>query len=179
MAGGLLIALALIAGLALPSFGVTPQAPQPREVAGTQLAIQTGDLLEPGEETEYDTAPPTSGPSWAEAAVWGIHEEQAPDEAVVRNLRSGAIVFNHNLADDNQRAELQTFVERLPGYPDCYVMQPYAGVDESEVELTAWGWLDSATPTEIDAMRAFVDDHRANGPDAESRGDSCGSGSGA
>ena len=84
MAGGFLIAIALIAGLILPLIipaagtNITPEAVT---TAGTQLAIQEGDLLEPGETAEYDTSPPTSGPSWAEAAVWGAHEEQAPDEA--------------------------------------------------------------------------------------------------
>ena len=182
MAGGLIIALALITGLALPSFGVqntVQTVPEPREIAGTQLSIQEGDLLEPGETGEYDTSPPTSGPSWAEAAAWGVHEEQTADEAVVRNLRNGGVVFNYSLASDSQRNELQAFVESLPGYPDCYVLQPYADVDEGEIELTAWGWLDSVTPSETDAMRNFVDDHRANTLDAESRGESCGLGSGA
>ncbi len=181
MAGGLIIALALISGLALPSFGVTPTPvdPQPRDIAGTQLAIQDGDLLEPGETAEYDTSPPTSGPSWAEAAAWGVHDEQAADEAVVRNLRNGAIVFNYQLSSDSQREELEAFVEGLPGYPDCYVVQPHSAVSEGEIEVAAWGWLDTVTPSETDAMRDFVDDHRANGPDSETRGESCGTGSGA
>ena len=176
-----MIALALIAGLILPSTGITPtQTPQQtRDVAGTQLAIQEGGTLEPSETAEYDTSPPTSGPSWAEAAAWGVLEEQAADEAVVRNLRNGAVVFNHNLTGDDQRAELQAFVESLPGYPDCYVMQPHSAVSEGEIELAAWGWLDTVAPGETDAMRDFVDDHRADTPDAESPGESCGSGSGA
>lgn len=181
MAGGLIIALMLITGLALPSFGITPTptAPEQRPVAGTQLAIQEGDLLEPGETAEYDTSPPTSGPSWAEAAAWGVHEEQAADEAVVRNLRNGGIVFNYRLASGSQRTELQAFVASLPGYPDCYVVQPHADVAEGEIELAAWGRLDTVTPSETGAMRDFVDDHRANTPDAEVLGESCGSGSGA
>lgn len=181
MAGGLIIALALITGLALPSFGVnpTPTAPEPRQTAGTQLAVQEGDLLDPGTTAVYDTSPPTSGPSWAEAAAWGVHEEQAADEAVVRNLRNGGIVFNYSLASDSQQAELQAFVESLPGYPDCYVLQPHSEANEGEIALTAWGWLDTLTPSETDAMRNFVDDHRANGPDSESFGESCGQGSGA
>ena len=176
-----MIALALIAGLALPSFGVTPTPveQETRGIAGTQLAIQEGELLEPGETAAYDTSPPTSGPSWAEAAAWGVHEEQAADEAVVRNLRNGAVVFNYQLSSASQRTELRAFVESLPGFPDCYVLQPHADVDEGEIQLTAWGWLDSVTPSETGAMRDFVDDHRANGPDSESRGESCGSGSGA
>ena len=181
MAGGLIIALMLITGLALPSFGLQPtQAPpEQRPVSGTQLAIQEGDLLEPGETAAYDTSPPTSGPSWAEAAAWGAHEEQVADEAVVRNLRNGGIVFNYQLASASQRTELQAFVESLPGYPDCYVVHPHEGVAEGDIQLTAWGWLDTVTPSETDAMRNFVDDHRASTLDAESRGESCGSGAGA
>ena len=86
-------------------------------------------------------------------------------------------MFNYKLASESQRFELQSFVESLPGYPDCYVVQPHDGVTEGEIELTAWGWLDTLTPSETDAMRDFVDDHRAAGPDAESYGESCGSGS--
>ncbi len=181
MAGGLIIALALITGLALPSFGInpTPTAPEQQDVAGTQLAVQEGDLLEPGETTDYDTSPPTSGPSWAEAATWGVHDEQAANEAVVRNLRNGGIVFSYNLDSDSQRNELQAFVESLPGYPDCYVLQPHEEVGQGEITLTAWGWIDTLTPSETDAMRDFVDDHRANTLNAESRGESCGQGSGA
>ena len=172
MAGGLIIAFALITGLALPSFGInpTPTAPEQREVAGTQLAIQEGDLLDLGETAEYDTSPPTSGPSWAEAAAWGTHKEQGPDEAVVRNLRNGAVVFNYSLASEAQRTELEAFVESLPGYPDCYVVQPHSAVDEGEITLTAWGRIDTVTPSETDAMRNFVEDHRD---------ESCGSDNGA
>ena len=179
MAGGLIIALMLITGLALPSFGITstPTAPEPRGVAGQQLAIQEGDLLASGETAEYQTSPPTSGPSWAEGAAWGAHEEQVADEAVVRNLRNGGIVFNYQLASGSQRTELQAFVESLSGYPDCYVVQPHADVTEGEIELTAWGWRSVVTPSETGAMRDFVDDHRANTLDAEVRGESCGSGS--
>ena len=146
MAGGLIIAFALITGLALPSFGVNPPLPEPREVAGKQLAIEEGDLLDPGETTKYVDLPPASGPSWAEGVAWGVHEEQAPDEAVVRNLRNGGIVFNHNIESASQRVELEAFVESLPNYPDCYVVQPHAAVDPGEVTLTAWGWIHKLTP---------------------------------
>lgn len=162
MAGGLLIAFALIAGLALPSFGInpTPAAPEQRDTVGTRLAIQEGDLLDAGETVEYQTSPPTSGPSWAEGAAWGVHQEQQPDEAVVRNLFNGAIVFNYQLASDSQRTELEAFVASLSGYPDCYVVQPHFAVDEGEITLTAWGWTHTVTPSDTDAMRNFVEDHR-------------------
>ncbi len=175
MAGGLVIALALIAGLALPSFGIvnqTTDVPQAQPRAGTQLAIQDGDMLEPGATAEYDTNPPTSGPSWAEGADWGVQTEQQPNEAVVRNLRNGAIVFNYALADETAVAGLRAFVEGLDGYPDCYVMQPHSAVAEGAVSLAAWGWTTEppVAPDDTTAMRSFVDSHRANGPDSPDGG---------
>ena len=175
MAGGLVIALALIAGLALPSFGIvnqTTDVPQAQPRAGTQLAIQDGDTLEPGATADYDTDPPTSGPSWAEGADWGVQTEQQPNEAVVRNLRNGAIVFNYALADESAVADLQAFVEGLDGYPDCYVMQPHSAVPDGAVSLAAWGWTTKppVAPDDTAAMQAFVDSRRANGPDSPDGG---------
>ena len=175
MVGGLVISLALIAGLTLPLFGIvnqTTDVPQAQPRAGTQLAIQDGDALEPGATAEYDTDPPTSGPSWAEGAPWGVQTEQQPNEAVVRNLRNGAIVFNYALADESAIADLQAFVERLDGYPDCYVMQPHSAVPEGAVSLAAWGWTTEppVAPDDTAAMQAFVDSHRANGPDSPDGG---------
>ena len=181
MAGGLIIALALIAGLALPSFGIvntTTDVPQAEPSAGTQLAVQEGDTLEAGETAEYDTDPPTSGPSWAEGAPWGVQTEQQPNEAVVRNLRNGGVVFNYALSDESAVAGLQAFVEGLDGYPDCYVMQPHSGVPGGSVSLAAWGWTTTAAPTDTAAMQSFVEDHRAEGPDSPASG-GCGGGSGA
>ena len=172
MAGGLVIALALIAGLALPSFGIvnqTTDVPQAEPRAGTQLAVQDGDTLAPGETAQYDTDPPTSGPSWVEGAPWGVNAEQQPNEAVVRNLRNGAIVFNYALSDEAAVADLQSFVEGLANYPDCYVMQPHSAVPEGSVSLAAWGWTDTVAPDAAAAMQAFVNDHRANGPGSMAR----------
>lgn len=173
MVGGLVISLALIAGLTLPLFGIvnqTTDVPQAQPRAGTQLAIQDGDTLEPGATADYDTDPPTSGPSWAEGADWGVQTEQQPNEAVVRNLRNGAVVFNYALADETAVADLRAFVEGLDGYPDCYVMQPHSAVPEGAVSLAAWGWTTTAAPGDTAAMQAFVDSHHASGPDSPDGG---------
>lgn len=173
MVGGLVISLALIAGLTLPLFGIvnqTTDVPQAQPRAGTQLAIQDGDTIEPGATADYDTDPPTSGPSWAEGADWGVQPEQQPNESVVRNLRNGAVVFNYALADESAVADLRAFVEGLDGYPDCYVMQPHSAVPEGSVSLAAWGWTTTVAPGDSDAMQSFVDGHRANGPDSPDGG---------
>ena len=155
---------------ATPTLALAPTSTPTLPRAGTQLAIQDGDTLEPGATAEYDTNPPTSGPSWAEGAPWGVQTEQQPNEAVVRNLRNGAIVFNYALADESAVADLRAFVEGLDGYPDCYLMQPHSAVPEGAVSLVAWGWTTTAAPGDSDAMQAFVESHRANGPDSPDGG---------
>ena len=100
MAGGMIIALALIAGLALPSIGLGTTGDLPvseRELAGTLVDEQPHEIIEPGADADYSTSPPTSGPSYDEPVAWGIYTEQIADESIVRNLQYGAIVFNHSL----------------------------------------------------------------------------------
>ncbi len=174
--GGGLIAVALITGLVLPSVGhlgvgpsndgsgsSTAQGSTPS--VGTQLPIQFAGIVEVGTAHEaYETSPPTSGPRYAEAVEWGAYETQQPDEAVVRNLELGGIVVNHNLSDEAQIDNLETFIEAQPGYPGCFVVQPYESLASGSVTITSWGWLDSYTAVDRAAMQGFIADHRNAGP---------------
>ncbi len=174
--GGGLIAVALITGLVLPSVGhlgvgpsndgsgsSTAQGSTPS--VGTQLPIQFAGIVEVGAPHEaYETSPPTSGPRYAEAVEWGAYETQQPDEAVVRNLELGGIVVNHNLSDEAQIDNLETFIEAQPGYPGCFVVQPYESLASGAVTITSWGWLDSYTAVDRAAMQGFIADHRNAGP---------------
>ena len=174
--GGGLIAVALITGLVLPSVGhlgvgpsndgsgsSTAQGSSPS--VGTQLPIQFAGIVEVGAAHEaYETSPPTSGPRYAEAVEWGAYETQQPDEAVVRNLELGGIVVNHNLSDKAQIDNLETFIEAQPGYPGCFVVQPYESLASGSVTITSWGWLDSYTAVDRAAMQGFIADHRNAGP---------------
>lgn len=171
MAGGGAIALALIAGLVLPSVGgggvAREPAANPVEAAvsvGTPVEIQTGDLVDDGTEITYSTYPPTSGPRLAQGAEWGLHATQLPDEAIVRNLEQGAVIFNHNLTDAADLETLNSYVEGLPGYPGCYVVHAYAQVPQGSVTLTSWGWTETVKPSNRDAMESFVAQHRNKGP---------------
>lgn len=172
MIGGSAIALALIAGLVLPSVGGLgvpdatdrPPAENRGPLIGTEVDIQPGELIEPGEDVAYTTTPPTSGPRLERAAAWGVHEEQVPDEVIVRNLEQGAVVFNHGLVEESDLADLQAFVEGLQGYPGCYVVHPYQGVPDGSVTLTSWGWTHTAELSDTTAMDDFVIDHRNQAP---------------
>ncbi len=172
MIGGSAIALALIAGLVLPSVGGLgvpaatdrPPVEDRGPLTGTEIDIQPGSLIEPGTEITYTTTPPTSGPRLESAAAWGVHGEQVPDEIIVRNLEQGAVVFNHGLAEESALADLQSFVEGLEGYPGCYIVQPYPGVPDGSVTLTSWGWTHTAELSDKTAMDEFVIDHRNQAP---------------
>ena len=112
----------------------------------------------------YSTSPPTSGPRYALSVVWGVYDQQIPDEAVVRNLEEGGIVIHHNLTDETASADLQAFVESQAGYPGCFLMQPNTSVAEGTVTLTAWEWLETYPSVDEVGMQAFIADHRNDAP---------------
>lgn len=160
------VALVLILGLALPSFAglFTPTPTEDEPSVGTQVEVLEARTLEEGETFDSYSTPPTSGPSYAEGIAWGIHETQQPSEAVVRNLREGAIVINHNLGDQASVDSLLSVVDNLPGFPACYVVHPFEGIEEGRITLTAWGWMQSFETVDRNGMRAFIDDHRNEAP---------------
>jgi hypothetical protein len=176
LAGGA-VALALIAGLFLPSLaglgggnnpGSTTNTTSTSAAAsvGTKFVAQNSAIVALEEAHEpYSTSPPTSGARYALSVAWGVYDQQIPDEAMVRNLEEGGVVIHHNLTDESASADLQAFVESQHGYPGCFLMQPNASVAEGTVTLTAWEWLETY-PGGVDkvGMQAFIVDHRNDAP---------------
>ena len=167
--GGGLVAAALIAGLFVPSLNVQPSSteqPQttPIPVVGTEVETQDNGVLEPGASATYATSPPTSGLSLEDGATWGALDAQAPNEAVVRNLTEGGVVFNYGAAGEEEVATLRSFVAGLDGYPGCYVVQPYDGVGDGQVTLTAWGWTHTVALDDTESMSSFVASRRNQAP---------------
>ena len=159
----------LITGLVLPSIGTfgtaTTPTQEPEVLAGTKVAQQPGGIIEPGTApVAYTTTPPTSGPRYAEAAPWGVLDQQADDETVVRNLELGGIAFNYHLESDDEIADLQELVEALPDYPGCYLMQPYEGIPAGNVTLTAWTRTQQVPGVDRFLIQSFAADHRNQGP---------------
>jgi hypothetical protein len=173
--GGGAIALMLIAGLFLPSTGLgsgtnssngdsaTAQGDLPS--VGTAFPIQAASVITTGAAHEaYTSNPPTSGPRWEDAVEWGVYDEPQADEAVVRNLEQGGVVVNYNLIDQAQIVDLTSYLEAQPGYPGCFVLQPYESINAGTVTLTSWGWSESYTGVDRLSMQPFVDDHLNDGP---------------
>mgnify|MGYP001181186595 CR=1 FL=1 len=173
--GGGLIALALITGLVLPSVGPlgsgdsstnsSPTANGAAPSVGTFMPIQSGEVIVEGAIHDgYSSLPPTSGPRYANAVEWGSYDEQQPDEAVVRNLEEGGIVVNHNLTDSSEIENLRSFIEKQPGYPGCFLLQPYLSLPSGSVTITSWGWRDSYSSVDRGALQNFIEDHRNAAP---------------
>ena len=168
-AGGSLIAIALIAGLVLPSIGGGVRSGSDnqdvvvKELVGTQIAIQPGGVVSDTSSISYSTTPPTSGPRLELAADWGVHDKQISDGQAVRNLEYGAVIFNHGLSDADA-VKLADFARQQPGYPGCLLVNPHNGLDSGEVVMTSWGWLQETKVDDQESMQAFVDDHLNKGP---------------
>ena len=174
------LAVLIIAGLALPSFGGGGQAPQqtfldrggflarpdpgPGAVVEDQGRLHFDNLSDRADEGYYITYPPTSGthsPSWDRC---GIFLEPVPEEIQVHNLEHGFVVIQYNSDDLAFKNELESVVRDLPDYPLYYMFAPYPDM-ESPISMTAWNRLLLLDSVDEDAIREFADAYQARGPE--------------
>jgi len=156
-------------------FEVRPAA----EAAGCELRSAKGagsqdHTTDPSERVDYSTNPPTTGRHYEIPAEDGIYGEAPSDESLVHGLEHGRVIVwvKPNLPED-QRANLRAFVD-----DDAYQMflvprsnMPYA------VAATAWNadpapngtgrmlLCDEVNENTFDALAAFRDEHRSQGPE--------------
>jgi hypothetical protein len=141
-----------------------------RDVRGTSRQHTTS--LD--QRVKYSTNPPTSGRHYEIPAEDGIYGDPPQDEALVHGLEHGRVIFwvKPSIPED-QRANIRALVE-----DDSYQMflvpranMPYA------VAATAWNadpapdgtgkmmTCDRVTEQTFDALAAFRDEHRSQGPE--------------
>jgi hypothetical protein len=123
---------------------------------------------------KYSTNPPTSGRHYQEPAPDGAYGEAPQDEQLVHNLEHGRVIiwFKPSLPEE-QRADLKALFDE-----DSYQMLlvPRANMPY-QVAASAWNrdptpngtgrlmTCDRMSPDVFDALRAFRDEHRSNGPE--------------
>jgi hypothetical protein len=144
-----------------------------KDLSGGGVGEHTEDLAE---TVEYDSNPPTQGRHYVIPAEDGAYE-QAPDvKELVHSLEHGRIViwFRKNLPED-QRANLKAFYDE-----DTYQMLLAPNETDMPYAVAASAWNREPTPAGtgrllgcseyspevFDALRAFKDEHRSNGPEA-------------
>jgi hypothetical protein len=129
---------------------------------------------DPDERVKYNSNPPTSGRHYVIPADDGAYTTAPTDEQLVHELEHGRVIvwFKPTLPRDT-RADLKAFFDE-----DTYQMvltprrnMPYqvaASAWNGTPEPSGMGRLvtcDSVQPEMWDALRAFRDEHRSNGPE--------------
>ena len=187
MVGMGVLAVLIIAGLALPSFGgggsrqitsseTLADRPTGDAAPGTTFADQGRVHLEIGErnpEGYYNSNPPTSGthaPSWVDC---GIHDEPILDEFQVHNLEHGFVIVQYNTQDEATVTGLREVVSQLDQWPNYYILAPYPDMEDT-IALTAWGIAQYMETVDVSAIEAFANAYRGRGPEVNTP--SCGAG---
>ena len=125
-------------------------------------------------KVKYSTNPPTSGKHYEVPADDGIYGDPPQDEQLVHNMEHGRVIFwvKPSLPED-VRADVRALVEDDPYQ---MVLVPRAGMPYA-IAATAWdadpapngtGKLmtcDKVTDQTYDALAAFRDEHRSQGPE--------------
>ena len=156
-------------------FDVTPAAKAAgctlRSVKGSGTATHTTEL---SDRVKYKTNPPTTGRHYEIPAEDGIYGRAPQDEELVHGMEHGRVIFwvKPSLPED-QRADIRALVDDDP-YQVFLVPRskmPYA------VAATAWNaeplpggtgrmiLCDSVNDKTFDALAAFRDEHRSQGPE--------------
>ena len=140
---------------------------------GSGVATHTQSL---DENVNYKDSPPTNGRHYEVPADDGVYGGSAPpDEALVHSLEHGRVViWVKPSVPADVRATIRAMTDEDEGFQTLLVQRrdmPYA------VAATAWNrdplpggtgrtlGCERWTPEVLDALRAFRDEHRSNGPE--------------
>ena len=176
-AGGLLGVLAVVLLLGLGGGG----GPDEEEVRATLEAagctLQVADAL-PGEHSveaggtsdDWNTDPPTTGPHFGVAAIFGIYDEPLEQARVLHNLEHGGIFIQYG--EDVSEETVDALRDFYNGRKNGTIMAPLPELGD-EFALGAWvaeaesgnGYLAKCTTYEEDAVSAFFDAFQFRGPE--------------
>lgn len=132
----------------------------------------TEDLAE---QIGYSSTPPTSGKHFAEASEDGAYDEAPDVKQLVHTMEHGRVIiwFKRNLPEE-QRANLKALFDE-----DTFQMVITPDPTEMTYQVAATAWNGEPQPNGtgrllgcprmnddvFDALRAFKDEHRSNGPE--------------
>ena len=112
----------------------------------------------------YNSVPPTSGDHWPVWAQCGVHDTPIENERQVHNLEHGFVVIQYKTDDKAVIDQLKKIVEKLPGWPNFYVLAPYPTM-EPTIALTAWRVMQPLTTPDEKAIQDFAKAYRTQGPE--------------
>jgi drug/metabolite transporter (DMT)-like permease len=115
-----------------------------------------------GDEPEYRTDPPTSGPHAPGTLLSGVLDAPLSRPAQVGALEAGGVLLQHRDLDDDELAQ----VEGLAAERDGVAVAPNPDLPD-RVVATAWLFKQTCSSVDVEALRAFVEDHVHRGPGAD------------
>jgi hypothetical protein len=97
-------------------------------------------------------------------ALWGIYEEELPDEVLVHNLEHGGIRIHYNCPESC--TELINQLKDMTKLGRKIIISPYSSM-ESKIALVAWNYLDEFDEFDEMRIREFIAVHEssANAPE--------------
>lgn len=120
--------------------------------------------------TPYNSTPPTSGPHFSDQTsptYWGVHTQPVINEIQVHNLEHGGIMLQYNCDCPDVVKLFDEFADPKTGYPTKVIAAPYPWMPKDTVAMTAWNYLWTGKPGEVNAdlVRRFIKAHVDNGPE--------------
>jgi hypothetical protein len=122
------------------------------------------DHVDEGEDIQYETTPPSSGPHFAQWADFGFSAEAIPEENLVHNLEHGQIVIWYSPdAPQDVVDDLETYVDDA-GQP--LLAAPYDQVpDGFTFSLSAWGATQNCEDVSGQVIAEFRQRFQGRGPE--------------
>jgi hypothetical protein len=115
---------------------------------------------------EYNSFPPTSGPSSDTPLVWEAYDEPVAQFRVVHNLLHGGVAVQYGEGvSEEARERLRAWYE---ADPDGLLLAPLPELD-GRIALTAWTQLATCETFAESEFDAFRSRHRFNGPERPPR----------
>ena len=146
-----------------PTENLLPSDSQNVESVGqSQVIMPTSQHIPEGQNTTYNTIPPTSGDHWASWAKCGFYEEGLPDELIVHNLEHSMVVISYNLTTEAEVDELRMAVNSIALYRKWGLSRFYDKIPSGTVAMTAGGMLDAVDQIDRDRIERFFNDYASN-----------------
>ena len=79
-------------------------------------------------------------------------------------MEHGQVIISYNLSDEDEIEQLREIARTLLGRRSWMIMRPYSKIDAGRIALTAWGWKDEFSISELtdERVQNFYEAYRNN-----------------
>lgn len=175
-----LAAVGVVAVVALAGIGGSTDARAALETAGCTLQVEPGgtpahSIRDPGDSSKaWNTDPPTSGPHYGIAAIFGEYDEPLERARVIHNLEHGGVFIHYG--DRVSQSTVQQLRDFYAAHKSGTILAPYPGLG-NKIALGAWvytpeelaseshgqGYLAKCTTFDEAAFAAFLKEYQFSG----------------